>query len=108
MTAASASYKLKIFWDSQKIDPYNSNVDVEVVLNSGDRYGATFFTLQNIQYLMEQYALSKECKGGLYFWAADMIVVRELTDDVIRETIEGLILANEFERAFSGPLIDEE
>jgi len=75
------------------------NVDVEVHTESG-RWSATFFTLANIEALMREHAVTGECAGGLYEWAADMIVVRELSYEVIRRTVVQLQRDGEFESAF--------
>jgi len=75
------------------------NVDVEVHTETG-RWSATFGTLTNIETLMQAHAVSGECAGGLYEWAADMILVRELSYDVIRATIAQLQRDGEFESAF--------
>jgi hypothetical protein len=75
------------------------NVDVEVHTERG-RWSATFFTLANLETLMEGYAARGECASGLYLWAADMIVVRELSYDVIRTAVAQLRRDGEFESAF--------
>jgi hypothetical protein len=75
------------------------NVDVEVHTEAG-RWSASFFTLANIESLITRYAATGECAGGLYLWAADMIVVRELSYEVIRRTVAQLQRDGEFESAF--------
>ena len=77
----------------------NSNVDVEVHDEVG-RWSATFFTLENVETLMLEHALTGESTGGLYLWATDMILVRELSYDVIRETVAGLRRSGDFPVAF--------
>jgi hypothetical protein len=78
----------------------DTNVDVEVHVD-GARWAATFFTLENLEALMRKNAVTGECASGLYLWATDMIVVRELSYDVIRDTVAELRRAGEFEDAFS-------
>jgi hypothetical protein len=75
------------------------NVDVEVRTKDG-RWSATFFTLANIEALMRSHAATGECAGGLYEWAANMTVVRELSYEVIRTTVARLQRDGEFESAF--------
>ncbi|KKL86230.1 hypothetical protein LCGC14_1946800 [marine sediment metagenome] len=83
-------------------DPYNDNIDVEVAVH-GVRYDATFFTLNSIQTIFERNCVSGECANGTYFWACDMILVTCITEDVIRTTIEGLLLDGELSKAMAGP-----
>ena len=82
-------------------DPILDNVDVEVVLADGRRLGATFFTMRNIERLFEKNRATGECRAGLYLWAANMIVVRELSMEVINKTVEDLIEMGELENAFT-------
>lgn len=86
---------------AQVWDPATDNVDVEVALTDGRRFGATFFTLQNVQRLFEKNRATGECLGGLYLWAVNMIIVETLTMDVIRKTVEDLLDNGEFFSAFS-------
>ena len=77
-------------------DLKNDNVDIEVKLSNGKRYGATFFTLTNIQYIFEKYKSTGECLNGLYFWSSNMIVVEKLTLEVIDLTVRDLLNNGEF------------
>lgn len=86
---------------NKDLDLLDDNVDVEVILDNGDRYSATFFTLQNIKSLMMRYQKTGECYSGLYFWASDMIIVEELHPDIINKTIQDLIKSNEFFTCFA-------
>jgi len=49
------------------IDPTDDNVDVLVFTEDGSRYSATFFTLKNIETLMNKWRKSGECGNGSYF-----------------------------------------
>jgi hypothetical protein len=77
----------------------NLNVDVEV-RDAGGRWSATFFTLDNLEALFMKNATTGECATGLYLWAADMILVRSLSEDVIVKTVADLRATGEFTRAF--------
>ena len=81
-------------------EPTVDNVDVEVTLADGVRYGATFFTLKNIERLFQKNRTTGECAGGLYLWAANMILVQELTLDVIERSVQDLLENQEFGSAF--------
>lgn len=96
------NYTVKVLTGTDELDPWDDNVDVEVEFGDGTRYGATFFTPENIRRLMEQWSRNQEpwCKQGLYFWCTDMVIVRELTVEAIAEVIEDLIAQGEFKEAF--------
>lgn len=53
------------------------NVDAEVVLSDGSRWGATIVTVAEVQRLMKRWAGTGECAGGSYFWCSDGVVVRD-------------------------------
>jgi hypothetical protein len=82
-------------------DPYQDNVDVAVRTCDGHEYIATFYTIQNVLHLFDKYAQSGECAGGIYLWGSDMILVKELSPEVVRETVTDLINSEMFTKAFS-------
>lgn len=77
---------------------YNDNTDVEITVN-GSKYIATFFTIENIKSLMEKYKSTGECLGGTYFWAADMIIVKDLSESTIHSTLDCMIKNGELEKS---------
>lgn len=101
LTIQETDYQLLIFTGADPLDSQDDNVDVEVVFPNGERYVATFFTLKNLETIMNRHAQSGECNYGKYLWAADMVIVRELTTEAIRETVAYMILERELESAFS-------
>ncbi len=90
------------------IDPDNSNLDVHVNFKNGSSFVATFFTLKNLQQLFLKYKETGECANGTYFWAADMIIVQEMTKENIVKTVQQLIEDEEFEKAFDASLNEGE
>ena len=50
---------------------------------------------------MKHYKKTGECANGLYFWASNMMIVQELTEQIICETIDNLLAEEEFESVFS-------
>lgn len=94
------SYEVSVL-GPQVWNPSNDNVDVEVRFADGRSYGATFFTLANLESLFEKNRKTGECASGLYLWAINMILVRELSMENIERTIEDLIANEEFESAFA-------
>lgn len=94
----SDEYQLDFIGD---IDDYmDSNVDVYVNFQNGKKFTATFFTVANITRIMESYNKSGECANGIYFWASDAIIIKNLNPLLIRKAIDDLIKNNEFESAF--------
>lgn len=79
----------------------DDNIDVEVRFRDGRRYVATFFTLANLATLFRKNKLTGECCGGSYLWATDMVIVEELTEEVVERAVAGLLADGEFEGAFS-------
>jgi hypothetical protein len=110
----NTDYELTILWGedpsqlrellgftANDLEVSTGNVDVEVALADGSRWGATFFTLSNIEALFEKNRRTGECHGGLYFWATGMIIVRQLDQETIEATIEALRDDGEFEQVFN-------
>ncbi|MBT2747850.1 MULTISPECIES: hypothetical protein [unclassified Lysobacter] len=66
----------------------NDNVDAVVRLPCGEGRTVTFFTLENIASIIEGHKATGECLSGTFFWAKDMVIVRDLK----LETIEAVAL----------------
>lgn len=82
-------------------DKYNSNHDVIVELTNSKKYVATFFTLKNIEYLMEfSEKISGERNNGSFFWASDMCIIKVIDEQLIRETIIFMIQEDYFDSVF--------
>lgn len=103
----TSSYKITWVDDEFGIDPADDNVDVAVDFATGERYIATFFTLENLSSLMERYGESGECANGLYVWCSHMIVIQRLTKLNVDRAIQDLMQSGEFRNAFEGPLSPE-
>ncbi|HMA94643.1 MAG TPA: hypothetical protein VKP30_18255 [Polyangiaceae bacterium] len=85
---------------AQSWDVNDDNVDVEVTLHDGRRYGATFFTLSNIAHLFEKNRHTGECGGGTYLWARGMVILKDLSPDTMHATVKDLMQVDELECAF--------
>jgi hypothetical protein len=75
-------------------DYYNDNIDLNIILPTGRVFFATFFTILNINNLIEK---GKE----LYFWSTDMIIVRDLKKETISSVIFRMINDDYLESACS-------
>src|SRR4051812_5286496 len=95
------NYEIEFIGNSSTIDRKNENVDVYVIFQNGKRFTATFFTITNIITIMSRYKKSGECRFGSYFWASDMCIVEEISEEVISECINDMIESGEFEHIFS-------
>jgi hypothetical protein len=93
------NYILIIFAVMENLTTYG-NVDVEVRFQSGDRYCATLFTLENIKALMENYKTTGECNYGTYFSAFDLVIIDEISQQKIEDLVEYLIAEGELARTF--------
>ena len=78
-------------------DPFDCNSDVIFELNDGSKWIATFFTYQNIETLRKKNQLSGECLNGIYFCATDMILVAEMSEEIIESVLQELLLMNEID-----------
>jgi hypothetical protein len=92
----------RVYWidDEFGIDPNDDNVDVFVEFASGERFVATFFTLDNIKSLMAAHRETGECAHGLYLWSTHMIVVDRLTRVNVERVVADLLGSGEFTSAF--------
>jgi phosphoribosylformimino-5-aminoimidazole carboxamide ribotide isomerase len=100
-TLLGKNFTISIYtgWDELKSN--DNNLDVHVFLDSGEHYVATFFTLENLKTLMTHYETSGECNSGQYFCDSDMIIVRQITEKVLLETVQDMLDHNELDWAFS-------
>jgi hypothetical protein len=74
----------------------NDNSDVMVTFENGEKYIATFFTYENIEWLRQKNKETGECLGGKYFYATDSILIDKLNRIEIMYVINHLINQNEF------------
>jgi hypothetical protein len=71
---------------------YNDNLDVNIILDSDKVFFGTLFTPMNIDFLI---------KGDIFFWATDMLVVRDLKKNTIRRAITKIINEGHLSNIFS-------
>ncbi len=77
------------------LDRFDCNSDVIFELNDGSRWVATFFTYKNIETLRKKHQLSGECLNGTYFCATDMILISEMSEEIIKAVLNELLLHDE-------------
>jgi len=81
-------------------DVDDDNSDVTVTFDSAQKWAASFFTYKNIDTLSRKNQKTGELLGGLYFCAADMILVRTLDRHTVEKVVADLLEAGEFEVFF--------
>ena len=102
--------KIKSIWieneahSPQGWDPADSNSLVVVTLEDGSQWSAMSFSYKNIASLVEKNRRTGEWLSGKYFWAADMVLVEEVSRDCIEKVITQLVDINpqEFKEIFLG------
>lgn len=99
-TVEADGFRLAVLVGTGTIPVADDNFDVEVALADGTRWGATVFTLENLDRLMRQGELSGDCSGGLYVWADRMIVMRTITLEALVKVTQDLLQTGEFASAF--------
>jgi hypothetical protein len=72
------------------------NVDAEVRLPDGSRWGATIFTVAEVERLMTRWAGTGEALNGRYFWCSDGLIVKEPGVLPMAKVIMGLLDNGEF------------
>ena len=71
---------------------FNDNIDLNIILPDGTVFFTTFFTLKNIQTLIED---------ELYFWSTDMVIVKDLKKETIKKAVTQIIKDGYVELSFS-------
>ncbi|MFF7878367.1 hypothetical protein [Streptomyces sp. SH5] len=79
----------------EDLDAVN-DIDVEVRLRDGSRWSAIMCTVGHVETLMERWAASGEALGGLYFWCADGLIVRDAGISNMIQVLTGLVENGEF------------
>lgn len=83
--------EILIYCHAEELTDAIGNVDIEVRLASGGRFSATLFTIANLEALMAKDARTGENASGLYQWAIDMVIMRELSLATVAELVEHLL-----------------
>ncbi|GAA4142745.1 hypothetical protein GCM10022216_23990 [Sphingobacterium kyonggiense] len=75
-------------------DIYNDNLDLNIVLENGEVFFGTLFTLQNIKHLMES-------DSDIYFWSTDMLILKDLSYESISIVVKKLLNDGILKQVFS-------
>jgi hypothetical protein len=82
------NFKINFPTEYQVKDLLNDNLDINVILDTEDVYFLCFFTTDNIINLMAQ---EIGTSSELYFWASDMVIVRDLSKETIKQAVNSII-----------------
>lgn len=77
----------------QVIDERNDNLDINVILENGEIFFCTIFTIENIKMLIHNNSLS-------FFWADNMVILNDLSKDNIKSFIQETLDFGNFENIF--------
>lgn len=72
---------------------YNDNLDINVILENKMIFFSTIFTIDNIKMLLEQ-------DNSVFFWADNMVIVKDLKKETIKKFVEEAIEGGNFESIF--------
>jgi len=74
----------------EEVQPQNDFLDIEIEVGT-KKYRGSVTTTEFIGERLEEYEQTGENKGGSYFCAKGMIILKNLKDRTIRKTIEDLL-----------------
>lgn len=77
-------YKLYFPTGYRNDNVHNDNVDLYIIREDSAVYVVTLFTIDNIKSLMQRL-------GESWFWATDMVVVKDLKMQTIKEAAAGIV-----------------
>ncbi len=93
-------YEVLIYEKRHLVNSDDTNLDVELIFDSGERYVAALFTLKNIQSFFEENKATEKGGGGFYFQCPYMIIVETMNEEAILKVIEALLAAGRLDSAF--------
>lgn len=80
--------------------PSDANADVHVQVANGEVYSGTFYTLENVAFLLKRFEQTGECAAGRFFFDPSMVLVRDLEEDTILMVVAELLATGELRKAF--------
>ena len=79
----------------------DDNVDVVISLDNGEKYHGTFFTLKNVQNLMNRWKSTGESPRDIAcFWASNAVIVEELSLSTMESVVEFYLKNGDFYHVF--------
>tara|TARA_Y100000310_G_C20683871_1_gene817721 strand:+ start:1362 stop:1700 length:339 start_codon:yes stop_codon:yes gene_type:complete len=75
----------------ENYDPKNVAADVRINTRTGHEYSVDFVTLDFLDWVFDKNRKTGECAKGTYFAMPKMIVVQEVSHEVIKRTLDKMI-----------------
>lgn len=79
-----------LMWE-MPFNPYDCNSDVNFELDDGSKWTVTFFTYKNIETLRKKNQATGECLYGTYFCATDMVLISEISEEIINTVLQEML-----------------
>ncbi|MET7539568.1 hypothetical protein [Streptomyces sp. NPDC005507] len=73
-----------------------NDVDMWVILDDGDRWSGTVYTLDVVRRNMDRWRDTGECLDGSYFWVWDGLIVREPGIPAMARVIDHLMSTGDY------------
>jgi hypothetical protein len=84
------AFSIKTYHNIPEEDVEQQNIDFWLIIGDKTFWGSAF-TLANIQYLMTKDNRTGESAFGTYFWASDMIILKEMTVECLVKAIRNIL-----------------
>ena len=84
------AFSIKTYHNIPEDDVEQQNIDFWLIIGDKTFWGSAF-TLANIQYLMTKDNRTGESAFGTYFWASDMIILKEMTVECLVKAIRNIL-----------------
>ena len=95
------NYNFRFNWTSSKpFNPRKETVEVRLTTRDGQEYYADFTAIGFINYMFEKNKRTGECANGAYFCMPNMILVEEVSEQNVTDTIDDLIENSDVETYF--------
>lgn len=88
------------FQPETQLDYNNSNTDVIVQMDSGEKYIASFLTYENLESLRKENLGSGLFLKGKYFWTQNMLMIDNCSKESIQTVVNYLLDNGDFTEVF--------
>jgi hypothetical protein len=77
---------------------HDTNIDLIIRIDDGRVYRATFFTVDNVKTLLNQWRSSGEYGDAVYLGGDDMVIVESISRELLEKVIAGMIETSEIDQ----------
>ncbi len=86
--------------EQEKTEVEKGEADVIVVMKSGEKFHASFFSFDILPALRWKYSQSGEFLRGAYFWSKQMVLVNDCSRETIEKVVLDLLEEGDLQEAF--------